>query len=283
MTEAGKGQETPAKETGRRVSLKALVGVAVFSYLVSRTLMGGAWYLPVLFLAVVAVVFVVRNVRQAPMAGMAEVRREAVQLLPLTRRLERAQTLGEAGDLAAAVELIDSVAADSATARLPLLAANVAMMRSDIAAAQGDLPTAEREALIAVHHQEQGENRSTRSEALEKLGKIQLVLGRNQEAYDTITRAVEVGADTCTGSAGCVRSSTSPTSPSTPTTSAGRQNTPRLHGSSPPNGAAGRNTPSPATYSPCWRSRRTASTMPPGGPPRPHGALRVDRSGSGPP
>ncbi|MET7650006.1 CHAT domain-containing protein, partial [Streptomyces sp. NPDC005486] len=167
--------------------------MAVFSYLVSRTLMGGAWYLPVVFLAAVVVVFVVRNVRQAPMAGMAEVRREAVQLLPLTKRLERAQTLGEAGDLAAAVELIDSVAADPATARLPLLAANVAMMRSDIAAAQGDLPTAEREALIAVHHHEQGENRSTRSEALEKLGKIQLVLGRNQEAYDTITRAVEVG------------------------------------------------------------------------------------------
>ncbi|MFJ8078533.1 CHAT domain-containing protein [Streptomyces sp. NPDC096176] len=175
------------------MSWKTLVGVAAFSYLVSRAVMGGSWLLPAVFLVVLVVVALVRNGRRPQMAGMDELRREAVHVEPLTNRLARAMELGQAGDLAAAMELVDSVAAHPATARLPLLAANVAMLRSDLAVAQGDLPTAEQEALAAVRHHEQGANRSTRSEAWEKLGKIQLVLGRNEEAYRTLTQAVEVG------------------------------------------------------------------------------------------
>ncbi|WP_328429596.1 CHAT domain-containing tetratricopeptide repeat protein [Streptomyces sp. NBC_00443] len=193
MTQVGSGQGPSTEKEPTRFSWKGFVGASVFSYLVSRAVMGGSWYPPVVFLVVFVVVVAVRHGRQGPMVGVREVRREAVHLKPLTDRLKRAMELGEAGDLAAAVELIDSVAAHPATERLPLVAANVAMLRSDIAVAQGDLPTAEREAVAAVRHHEQGTNRSTWSEALEKLGKIQLTMGRNEDAHRTLTQALEVG------------------------------------------------------------------------------------------
>ncbi|MGW0823752.1 CHAT domain-containing protein [Streptomyces sp. NPDC002845] len=177
----------------RQVSWKFLAAVAALSYLTSRALRGGSWYPPLVLLVLGVVVLAFRHVRDTSMVGMGELLREATLVEPLTKQLERADQLSLAGDLAAAVELLESVAADPATQRFPLLAANVAMKRSDFAVAQGDLPTAESEAVAAVGHHEQGRNRSAHSEALEKLGKIQLLLGRNEEAYATITRAVAVG------------------------------------------------------------------------------------------
>ncbi|MEJ8668060.1 hypothetical protein WKI71_04255 [Streptomyces sp. MS1.AVA.1] len=242
----------------------------MFSYLVSRAIMGGSWYPPVVFLVVVVVVFAVRHGRQGPMVGVKEVRREAVHLKPLTDRLQRAMELGEAGDLAAAVELIDSVAAHPATERLPLIAANVAMLRSDIAVAQGDLPTAEREAVTAVRHHEQGTNRSTWSEALEKLGRIQLTSGRNEDAHRTLTQALEVGGGfmfrLSRVRVELYLTNIALDADDIPAPS----NTPRPHGSSPPSGAADPSTRSRATCSPSWPWRRTAPTTPPGGQPRRH-------------
>ncbi|MFE4392195.1 CHAT domain-containing protein [Streptomyces sp. NPDC056844] len=127
------------------------------------------------------------------MVGTGQLLRESTVVDPLMKRLKRADQLSLAGEVAAAVELVDSVAADPATRRFPLLAAHVAMKRSDFAVGQGDLATAESEAVAAVRHHEKGRNRSAHSEALEKLGKIQLLLGRNDEAYATVTQAVAVG------------------------------------------------------------------------------------------
>ncbi|MER6392822.1 CHAT domain-containing protein [Streptomyces sp. NPDC001523] len=196
MTEPDRRRETPADKAPVRFSWKACASAMLFGYLVSRALMGGAWYPPVVLLVVFLVILLVpavRQSRQGAMVGIGAVRRDAVRLEPLTRRLQRAMELGEVGDLAAAGELIDSVADHPDLARHPLLVANVALMRSDIAMAQGDLPTAEREAIVAVRHHEQGAHRSTRSETLEKLGKIQFMMGRKEDAHRTLTQALEVG------------------------------------------------------------------------------------------
>ncbi|MFE6765311.1 CHAT domain-containing protein [Streptomyces sp. NPDC057689] len=167
--------------------------MAAFSYLTSRALRGGSWYPLLVFLALGAVVLTVRHLSAASMAGAGQLLRASTTVNPLLQKLQRADQLSTAGEVAAAVELVDSVAADPATQRFPLLAALVAMKRSDFAVGQGDLATAESEALAAVRHHEQGRNRSAHSEALEKLGKIQLLLGRNEEARATITQALAVG------------------------------------------------------------------------------------------
>lgn len=193
MGEAGHGHEPKIDDTRRRVSWKFLAAVAVFSYLISRALRGGSWYPPLVLLVLGVVVLTVRHIRDTSMVGMGQLLREATVAEPLMKRLTRADQLSLAGEVAAAVELLDSVAADPATRRFPLLAAHVAMKRSDFAVGQGDLATAESEAIAAVRHHEKGRNRSAHSEALEKLGKIQLILGRNDEADATVTQAVAVG------------------------------------------------------------------------------------------
>ncbi|MEQ6026008.1 CHAT domain-containing protein [Streptomyces salinarius] len=193
MGEAGHGHESNGDGARRKVSWKVLAAVAAFSYLTSRALRGGSWYPPLGFLVLGVVVLTVRHVRDTSMIGTGQLLRAATTVDPLIKRLARADQLSLAGEVAAAVELVDSVAMDPATRRFPLLAAHVAMKRSDFAVGQGDLATAESEAVAAVRHHEQGRNRSAHSEALEKLGKIQLLLGRNHEAHATITQAVAVG------------------------------------------------------------------------------------------
>ncbi|MFG2540135.1 CHAT domain-containing protein [Streptomyces sp. NPDC048511] len=167
--------------------------MAAFSYLISRALRGSSWYPPLALLALGVVALTVQHVRETSMVGTGKLLRESTAVDPLMKRLTRADQLSLAGEVAAAVELVDSVAADPATRRFPLLAAHVAMKRSDFAVGQGDLVTAEAEAVAAVRHHEKGRNRSAHSEALEKLGKIQMLLGRNDEAYATVTQALAVG------------------------------------------------------------------------------------------
>jgi hypothetical protein len=171
--------------------------VCLFSYAVSWSVQAGRWWLTSLLLVALTVMIAVAVRRYSGpserFAGWADVRREAVHVSPLFNALVRASEVGSRGDLAAAVEIVDGVAAHPATARLPLLAANVAMVRCDLAVAQGDLESAEREAVAVVRFHEQGTNRSALSESVEKLGKVQLLLGRNQDAYRTFTRALEAG------------------------------------------------------------------------------------------
>jgi hypothetical protein len=197
MEEMKPSRKPEPKRTGRRVSWKFLATVAVFSYLISRALRDGSWYPPlVALLAVLLLAVVVLALRHGPnlsMAGMGQMLLNAHHLDPLLKQLARANQLSMAGEVAAAAELLESVAADPAVQESPLMAALVAMTRSDLAAAQGDLQTAESEAVAAVRHHERGRNRSSHSEALEKLGKIQMLRGRNEESYATITQAVTVG------------------------------------------------------------------------------------------
>lgn len=107
--------------------------------------------------------------------------------------VNRADALAVAGDIAAAVEILDTVAASPAIRRAPLLAAGYRLVRGAIAEAQGDLQRAEDEMTGAVEIFESRWDRSAHSEALEKLGKIQVLRGRNSEAYRTFTRALQVG------------------------------------------------------------------------------------------
>ncbi|MBQ0906139.1 CHAT domain-containing protein [Micromonospora sp. U21] len=108
-------------------------------------------------------------------------------------RVHQAETIAQHGDVAAAVEILDAVAAAPAMTRAPLLVGAFAMVRGAIAEAQGDLERAEHEMQIAVAVHEQRWDRAAHSEALEKLGKIQLIRGSNADAYRTLTEAVRVG------------------------------------------------------------------------------------------
>ncbi|MEU6314965.1 CHAT domain-containing protein [Streptomyces sp. NPDC047014] len=112
---------------------------------------------------------------------------------PLLEALNRAYDVARAGDLAEAMRMADMVAAHEATARLPLVGAQLAMVRSDLAQAQGDFEAAEREAVACVRFHRRGSNRSMLAESLEKLGKIQLLLGREEDAEATLTAALEEG------------------------------------------------------------------------------------------
>lgn len=126
--------------------------------------------------------------------GWADMQRHAVALAPLFKQLQRANELGPAGEVAAAQEIIERVAAHP-LASLSSVRANLAMSRCIVSGAQGDFAAAEEHALVMVGLHKQGENLSAISESLEMLAKVQHIRGRNAEAYNTLTEALAVGGD----------------------------------------------------------------------------------------
>ncbi|MFD9502531.1 CHAT domain-containing protein [Streptomyces sp. NPDC060035] len=127
--------------------------------------------------------------------GWAEVQRHSLALEPLFNQVRRANDLGTAGEVAAAEELVQQVSGHPLATRIPLLTANIAMVRCIITGAQGDLEAAEQHALVTVGLHKQGGNLPAISESMEMLGKVQHMRGRNAEAYDTLIEALEVGGD----------------------------------------------------------------------------------------
>ncbi|MEU6211360.1 CHAT domain-containing protein [Streptomyces sp. NPDC047023] len=181
----------------RQVSWKTILAVMAVSYAVSSALRTGSWgwvaAVLLLTLLVVGTRVVAGHRSIRGIAGMSQALRESRAVQPLTDALARANDLATSGDLSGAMRIADEIGAHPVTARVPLLAASLAMLRCDLAQTQGDFETAEREALACVRFHRQGTNRSALSESLEKLGKVQLLLGRNEDAERTLVESLEAG------------------------------------------------------------------------------------------